>query len=243
MDLHSTENSKAGPSWAIPPALSCHWATEACRKACYGQGFTYNSEASKGYRENNYAVIVELLQFAISSAAKALIPLVDRARPVNGTWTYRIHDLGDFFSVDYIRVWIEVAKARPECSFWFYTRAYVDSAMFEALTELASLPNCRGWLSIDLDNAAIGVARFFKNQEVWSLALMQTPDMDESFLFSLSVIPRNKLIVFPFHKGTKISSYDYVKENKIGIVCPEIQGKYQKDKKDPPCRKCKLCLK
>ena len=130
MLLHSTENSKAGPSWAIPPALSCHWSTEACRKACYGQGFTYNSTASKGYRENNYAVILDLMQKSIEQAAKAICTLVDVARPIYGAtdvWSYRIHDLGDFFSVDYVKVWIEVVKSRPECHFWFYTRSYVDS--------------------------------------------------------------------------------------------------------------------
>lgn len=239
--LHSTENSKAGPSWAIPPALSCHWATEACRKACYGQGFTYNSPASKGYRDNNYNTVVTLMGIANELAIHALCELVDAAKPKEGLWTYRIHDLGDFFNLQYISVWTEVVKRRPECKFWFYTRAYIEGEMFKALTSLASLPNCKGLLSVDLDNIAIGLARFHSNG-VWSLALMQTEDMEPEFLATLSEIPRNRLIVFPYHKGPHIASYNFVKENKIGIVCPEIDGKYKKDLKNPPCRQCKLCL-
>ena len=37
---------------------------------------------------------------------------------------FRIHDQGDFYRTEYVRMWIEVAKALPEVDFWASTRAW-----------------------------------------------------------------------------------------------------------------------
>ncbi|MFX4933463.1 hypothetical protein ABTB90_19240, partial [Acinetobacter baumannii] len=67
-------------------------------------------------------------------------------------WTLRIHDVGDFYSTDYVRAWALTVKKYSGCKFWFYTRSFAPGAVFDALTELAALPNCQGWLSVDSEN-------------------------------------------------------------------------------------------
>ena len=53
----------------------------------------------------------------------------------------RIHVAGDFYSVDYINAWIEIASALPYMVFWTYTKAGINAAMRAALEKLNSLPN------------------------------------------------------------------------------------------------------
>lgn len=48
----------------------------------------------------------------------------------------RIHATGDFFSADYVKAWIKIAKENPNTIFWTYTKA-----TFKELDELNSLEN------------------------------------------------------------------------------------------------------
>ena len=54
---------------------------------------------------------------------------------------FRVHDSGDFHSVEIIDLWRKVCEENPLTRFWFPTRAWVFPAWMPALTRLASLPN------------------------------------------------------------------------------------------------------
>lgn len=54
---------------------------------------------------------------------------------------FRVHDSGDFHTVDMIDRWAEVVRCCPSTRFWFPTRAWVFPAWLPALQRLASMPN------------------------------------------------------------------------------------------------------
>jgi hypothetical protein len=47
----------------------------------------------------------------------------------------RIHDSGDFFTEDYLRLWLRIAEMTPEVTFYCYTK---EVSMFKRIVE----PNC-----------------------------------------------------------------------------------------------------
>lgn len=47
-------------------------------------------------------------------------------------WTMRIHDVGDFYSADYLKAWSIVARKYTDCRFWFYTRSFAPGDLFDA---------------------------------------------------------------------------------------------------------------
>jgi hypothetical protein len=75
--------------------------------------------------------------------------------------------------VPYTNAWRLAAAQRPQCSFWFYTRSFLHADLFAALTQLSSLSNCQGWLSIDSDNFRSGLLAYAKYPGIWKLALLQ----------------------------------------------------------------------
>ena len=54
---------------------------------------------------------------------------------------FRVHDSGDFHTLDMIRLWRKVAASCRTTSFWFPTRAWLFPHWIPALRDLASLPN------------------------------------------------------------------------------------------------------
>lgn len=52
----------------------------------------------------------------------------------------RIHATGDFFSREYVQMWIDVAKECPKCVFWTYTKSF-GHGFDDVLNELNSLVN------------------------------------------------------------------------------------------------------
>ena len=158
--LELTNNSKASWAFSMPIEMTCVHATGVCRRLCYGLGVRYRTAGQRAKRDRNFRTIEFLLgRGGPELASENLVELVDRARPLDWLaaciagvetrtpWTLRIHDIGDFHSVEYVRAWALAVAARPRCSFWFYTRSFIDEGLFAALTELAALPNCQGWLS------------------------------------------------------------------------------------------------
>lgn len=200
--LELTNNSKTGWAFSLPRAKTCINATDLCRALCYGNGIRYQSKTHKAKRERNFKTCEFLLdEGGPELLTENLLSLIDQARPkdwlaarIKGTdtaipWTLRIHDVGDFHSVRYVRAWQLAAEKRPECSFWFYTRSFLTADVFEALTELAALKNCQGWLSLDAENyeAAI-LAKCRTPAGVWKLALLQdaSPEIQSAIIPALS---------------------------------------------------------
>ena len=215
--LELTNNSKTGWAFSLPRSSTCINATNTCKALCYGNGLRYQSAGQKAKRERNFKTVELLLEEGSSRLlAQNLIMLIDQVKPADWfvanlnnsktslPWTLRIHDVGDFHSIDYINAWYLAILERPLCSFWFYTRSFQDIKMFNALTRLASLSNCQGWLSIDNDNYRSGIKRLGKDKlGVWKLALLQveTDLLPDNLLNMLkdNVNPGD-VVSFPYHK-------------------------------------------
>jgi hypothetical protein len=65
--------------------------------------------------------------------------------------TLRIHVAGDFFSPEYTRKWLRIARRCPATTFYAYTRSWRVPEIVPALEELAALANFRLWYSADLE--------------------------------------------------------------------------------------------
>jgi hypothetical protein len=255
--LESTVNSKTGFAFSLPRSKTCIGATETCLRLCYGRGIRYQAKAQKAKRERNFRTVELLLaQGGPELLAENLLGLIDQARPLDFLsskyiggktslpWTYRAHDTGDYWSVDYVHAWYLTAQKRPECSIWFYTRSFNDKAVIEALTELVALPNVGGWLSLDRDNYIQGLAAY-EAYSGWKVAMLQQAerDMPAQMLPAITaVVPFGNIVSFPYHHAGR--HVEPMVDEAI-VVCPQVMGAYplETDKNLPkPCQQCRFCL-
>lgn len=256
--LELTNNSKTSWAFSLPRSETCIMATEVCRKLCYGNGIRYQSKPQKEKRQRNHRTVELLLEKGgPAMLSDNLVALVDQARPsdwlaasITGgktrtPWTIRIHDVGDFHSVAYVEAWRLTAERRPNCSLWFYTRSFREPTLFEALTKLASLPNCQGWLSIDSENYSAGLLVFAQCPGVWKLAFLQEDlkQLDETLLPSLAAAAEpGHIVSFPYHRG----GYHTEPAQQFGVyTCPAVVGVYKLEAnagKLRPCQACSFCL-
>ncbi|PZM78808.1 MAG: hypothetical protein DKT66_23195 [Candidatus Melainabacteria bacterium] len=255
--LELTNNSKVSWAFSLPRSKTCIDATEICKKLCYGRGIRYQSQAQKDKRERNYRTVELLLKNGGPELlAQNLVHLIDSARPRDWLtsklmktkpdvpWTLRIHDVGDFYSTDYSRAWQIAVCERPECDFWFYTRSFQTPAVYKSLGELASLPNCQGWLSVDADNLSQGLLALCNQPAArWKLAILQSKDLQlEHLQDAIPEIGKANIINFPYHHGGRnIAAFN----QQVVTSCPAIVGDL-KLTNDPhtsrPCQLCSYCL-
>lgn len=249
LSLQLTDNSKTGPAFTLSRTQTCINKTAACAAACYGNSIRYRG-AQKKKREKNYETCVYLLEKAGPDLlAENLECLIDRARPASYLagveqekdavpFSLRLHDIGDYFSIDYVQAWWQAAKNRPSCRIWFYTRSFVDPEMLSALTEFAALPNVRGWLSIDLDNYRAGVAAYLTAPQIWGLAVLQEEPWRMTELFE-HISQISGVVSFPRHR----SGHHVQPVNKEGVfVCPKVTGVLASHRELAPCQLCSYCL-
>jgi len=232
-------------------------ATNICRKVCYGNGIRYQSAGQKAKRERNFRTVELLLdRGGPELLAQNLIALIDQVRPsdwlcaqvmggkTRTPWTIRVHDLGDFGEARYAKAWLLAAKQRPFCKLWFYTRSFLEPELFAVLTELASLANCQGWLSIDSENFEAGLLAYALAPGVWKLALLQEERAQISeILPDLIEVARTKeLVSFPVHHGGR--HVEPVLAANL-YTCPAVVGVYKLEPsaaKPRPCQSCSFCL-
>jgi len=256
--LELTNNSKVSWAFSLPRNATCIGATDLCRKVCYGNGVRYQTAGQKAKRQRNLRTVELLLsKGGPELLAENLVELIDHAKPadwlaasITGTqtmtpWTLRIHDVGDFHTAPYAQAWRIAATRRPLCSFWFYTRSFVDRALLDAMAELASLGNCRGWLSIDSENFESGLLAYAQRPGVWELSLLQESEeqLNERLLPALDRVTQSKQVVsFPVHRGRYHAPP--VKHRSL-FTCPAVLGIYklESNARNPrPCQSCTFCL-
>ena len=255
--LELTNNSKVGWAFSLPRTQTCINATSLCRRLCYGNSVRYQSAGQKAKRGRNFRTCEFLLAEGGSELlAENLSMLVDQARPrdwltarikeTNTTipFTVRIHDVGDFYSVGYVQAWALTAKKHSECKFWFYTRSFIDTAVFAELTKLASLPNCQGWLSVDSENFEEAILALCKAPVgVWKLALLQDSDLHSDIIPAFESLEASVDIVnFPYHRGGR--HIEPVRHSML-TPCPAVVGSLAlQPQKDVirPCQACAFCL-
>ena len=136
-------NVKLGSSvwkFSLPVISSCPGATEWCKRFCYAQDGWYRRALLKRIRRENAEVAAEPAQFVADMRHD-----LAKARPK----FFRIHDSGDFFSVEYIFAWMQVVHDHPDIKFWTYTRSWRVPELLPALEQLRRLPNLQLFASVD----------------------------------------------------------------------------------------------
>lgn len=126
-------------SFDIPARKTCPGKTELCAKACYAFKLSqiYPAVGQKYERNLEFACSVMFVRYMIAN--------------IPHNCEFRIHVSGDFFSTKYIQKWKEIAKARPDVTFYTYTRSWRVEELWFEIMELNALSNVNVNLSVDME--------------------------------------------------------------------------------------------
>lgn len=127
--------------WNLPPVISCPSASTWCTKHCYNADSRNDVFPIDKWNGNFY-----LVKNDINFVKKRIIEATEQACEPTA---FRIHSSGDFFSIEYIRMWKDIIEACPKVSFWAYTRSWKEKDLLEELENLNKLKNIQLFASWD----------------------------------------------------------------------------------------------
>jgi hypothetical protein len=217
VNLLSEGNSKLGPAiftWSIPGGETCPGASPACAAECYAKKGRMFSPHVRAHYTRNLTITQR------DTFARLMIAEVKRRWPR----VVRIHAAGDFYSAEYVRKWIEVARACPDVRFYAYTRSWRVAEIAGALVELAKLPNVRLWYSADHDTGLPP-----KLPRRVRVAWMQTEGDD---------LPRKADVLFRVQRLRKTVQKRVALPLAVALTCPVENGAtgHLTD-----CQRCGVC--
>jgi hypothetical protein len=99
-----------------------------CASVCYARNGTYNFPSVK---QAHTTKLEWYLNDPEDLERRMITEINGRQRYRGGKWV-RIHDSGDFFSEPYLLMWLRIAKACPDVTFYCYTK---EVAMFRRVVE------------------------------------------------------------------------------------------------------------
>ncbi len=73
-------------------------------------------------RANNLQTVVDYLQVGVDHAAEQLNVALQHFK-TRKTSLVRIHESGDFFSIEYLEAWVKVAQMNPNLKFYCYSKS------------------------------------------------------------------------------------------------------------------------
>ena len=101
----------------------------ACASFCYARNGTYNFSNVKGRHIQN-------LEYTLEAPQEWFNQMLDEVqRPKMAGKFIRVHDSGDFYSEEYLNLWLQIAREAPQVTFYCYTK---EVSMFKRVVE----PNC-----------------------------------------------------------------------------------------------------
>lgn len=123
--LRNTENVRF-MIWNLPAVKTCPWSTEMCRKSCYARKAERVYPQVLPSRERNFEDslspdFVENMIFTIESE-------LNSKKYSGKVAVFRIHESGDFYSLEYVEKWVKVAKHfenNDKIVFLAYTKSLV----------------------------------------------------------------------------------------------------------------------
>jgi len=125
-------------SWSLPAGKdgSCPMESRApgsiCN-SCYAQQNRYRFSNVR----NAQAARLSFLKESPYACEWALTTFLQEERPIY----FRVHDSGDFHTIDAIRMWTRICTAAPDTNFWFPTRGWIFPHWLPALQKLNELPH------------------------------------------------------------------------------------------------------
>lgn len=147
LDRLLTQNSELRPdgiyNWSIP-ALAAKLSNGkniktcpnagACANVCYARNGTYNFSNVKARHTAN-------LEYVINDPQGWFAQMLEEVNHPRMRGKYvRIHDSGDFFSEDYLLLWLKIALLTPDVTFYCYTK---EVSMFKRVVEYDCPKNFR----------------------------------------------------------------------------------------------------
>lgn len=222
----SADNTKLGKvtNFSLPAGNNfrigaCPGATETCEELCYAKGALFQMNEWR---------------YFVNWAYVQLYPdrFIEAFDEVEMSQVVRVHAGGDFYSTEYIDLWIEIARRHPKTRFYAYTRSWQDGTgklqeeFIDALDRLSKVENWRLILSLDHDTG-------MPPKDVVPLAFrawLATEDSD---------LPPSKVgLIFRDHDGM-----DSVAPMMGGApVCPvERSADYTKASGKITCQNCGFC--
>lgn len=168
------------PAWAGKLETGVNYNTcpsaGVCRHVCYALNGTYRFPAVKAKHQANLRFVLEDLPgWEAAMSAELSAPRFD------GVFL-RVHDAGDFFSDDYTAAWLRIMRARPEVTFYAYTK---EVRRFRRLVEPDPPPNFLWVFSLggtqdsELDMARDRVADVFPDEQAIAEAGWSSQDASD----------------------------------------------------------------
>jgi hypothetical protein len=143
-NLLTRGNGKLGEgihAWSLPAVETCPGRSALCERVCYAREGRFRTHLLQDR-------LAENLDAALADNFVARVAAEIRRR---GIHTVRVHVSGDFFSAEYVRKWVAIARRSSRTRFYAYTRSWRVPEIASALAELARLRNGRLWYSHDAE--------------------------------------------------------------------------------------------
>lgn len=95
--------------WSIPAVITCHWRTKECTKNCYAYSDERRYHNTAGVRRSLHLLATKENWFVSAMIAQITYEL-NRPKNKNKTIHFRIHESGDFYSMEYLEKFITIAN-------------------------------------------------------------------------------------------------------------------------------------
>lgn len=223
-------------SFDLPAVTTCPGSTALCRKACYAFKLAnaYPTVGRKYVRNMDFTDSPQFVRHMVAN--------------IPPRCEFRIHVSGDFFSVEYIQKWKQIAKARPDVTFYAYTRSWRVSELWNAIQQLASLKNVNVNLSVD-DETGIPI---IENAQNFRWCFLTNDDSAPDDLRATDIVFRSKHNAQPGNHQWKRKKAEKNGQDPDSVapllhriagavVCPFERG--QKLPENFSCSRCRLCIK
>ena len=139
--LISKGNLKTGtlPGFSLPVITTCPGKTPFCEHFCYGLKGWFTMERIKQVNDERLDATLrdDFVDIIVKEILKTKAP------------AFRLHVVGDFYTVEYVEKWIEIAKRLPDVIFFGSTRSWRCDFLSEVLKRFRDLPNVYIKASID----------------------------------------------------------------------------------------------
>jgi hypothetical protein len=119
--------------WNLPAIKTCLWRTALCEKFCYAKKAETlyrdvlpcrEQNLEESYKDTFVKDMIDHIRWNISRKALA----------GKKVW-FRIHESGDFYSLEYLKKWISIAEQFPGVTFLAYTKAVRLVAQLDYIPE------------------------------------------------------------------------------------------------------------
>lgn len=115
--------------WNLPCKLTCPGMCDGCKEDCYAGKAEAQYPDALPCRYRN--LILSFNESFVEDVVREIKKKIYNKRSLyfkvmnnGGKIIFRIHESGDFYSLEYLKKWIEIARQIPEVTFLWYTKSF-----------------------------------------------------------------------------------------------------------------------